>query len=149
MERFYRRNLPHWRNEGGPTIYLVTWRLASGQVNLGPSDRDLVASAVRYWEADRYELSAWVVMNDHVHVVVRPAAGRRLESLLHSWKSYSGGEMVRRYGRPGPVWQHESFDRILRSENEWREKVAYIAGNPWKRWPTLAHYPWVFPLSCP
>jgi REP-associated tyrosine transposase len=45
----------------------------------------------------------------------------------------------------GLVWQDESFDRIVRNEGELEQKFNYILGNPWKRWPSLDRYPWVWP----
>lgn len=53
--------------------------------------------------------------------------------------------MQREYGRRGRIWQDEYFDRIVRDEKEFAEKFNYIVGNPWKRWPELTHYGWVWP----
>ena len=33
------------------------------------------------------------------------------------------------------MWQNESFDRVVRDEEELREKVRYVCSNPLKRWP--------------
>jgi REP element-mobilizing transposase RayT len=145
MERFFRRDLAHWPVEGTSTTYFVTWRLARGQRDLVSSDRSLVASVLKHWDGARCNLSAWVVMNDHVHVVVTPTAHVRLEKLIHSWKSYSAGQMVRAYGRSGPVWQRGVSDQAIRDEMEWMRTVMYVSGNPWRRWPSLAEYPWVYP----
>jgi len=92
-----------------------------------------------------YALDAYVVMNDHVHVLVRPGDRIQLEKLVHSWKSFSTHELQRVWGRRGRVWQREYFDRIVRDEAEWLEKMAYIAHNPFKRWPECGGYRWVSP----
>jgi REP element-mobilizing transposase RayT len=68
----YRRNLPHWRQE--QATYFVTWRLARGQQELDGSERDLVGAAMRKFDAQRCELAAYVVMDDHVHALVTPLA---------------------------------------------------------------------------
>ena len=145
MERFYRRRLPHWRVDGSLADYFVTWRLASSQSDLSPTERDLVAESLTYWDPRACRVAAWVVMNDHVHVVVAPAVGVRLETLLHSWKSYTATRMVRGHGRAGPVWQREFYDRVIRGDEEFQKLIEYVCHNPWKRWPTLAEYRWVWP----
>jgi REP element-mobilizing transposase RayT len=70
MDELYRRKLLHWRTEGA--TYFVTWRLASEQSRLAPPECDLVAAAVRAFDGQRYRLAAWVVMDDHVHVLLTP-----------------------------------------------------------------------------
>ena len=51
MERVYRRQLPHWRNDGA--TYFITWRLARGQDELDSRERDLVASAICTFDGER------------------------------------------------------------------------------------------------
>src|SRR5438067_1612913 len=65
-----RRRLPHLRAFGA--TYFVTWRLAHGQPDLTHAERAIVAAAIRHFDGTRYALAAFVVMNDHVHVVVHP-----------------------------------------------------------------------------
>src|SRR6202521_5450697 len=89
----YRRNLPHWREDD--VIYFVTWRLAHAQAELAPDERDLVAGAIKHFDRRRYELVAYVVMNDHVHVLVRLMAGHSLEDVVRSWKSYCANRLMR------------------------------------------------------
>ncbi|HEY3383214.1 MAG TPA: transposase [Vicinamibacterales bacterium] len=145
MDRFYRRNLPHWREEHGTPAYFVTWRLARGQAALTDGERDVVADALRHFDGRRYQLIGFVVMDDHVHVVVVPRAGERLERLLHSWKSFTSHRFCRHGERRPPMWQDEYFDRLLRTDGELDEKLEYITGNPWKRWSNLKAYRWVWP----
>lgn len=144
MERFYRRRLPHWRIDAPLVTYFVTWRLPKGHSDLLPRERDVVAAAMKFWDGARCRLSCWVVMNDHVHVIVAPLANVRLEQLLHSWKSFSANRLMAE-GRPAPVWQHESFDRIIRSDAELVRTILYVCSNPLKRWPELTEYRWVWP----
>jgi putative transposase len=136
----YFRRLPHWRIDGA--TYFVTWRLRS-RPDLSPAERTLVSDALRHFEGERYHLLAWVVMNDHVHVLVYPFPGCELKQLLHSWKSYTANQLQRRFGRPGRVWLDESFDRVVRDENELMQKLYYILNNPFKRWSEIQHYDWV------
>ena len=141
--QIYCRNLPHWRMDGA--VYFVTWRLYPGRPELQADERRKVADALCCFENKRYELYAYVVMDDHVHVVLRPGENHALEQIVHSWKSFTANRLQRENARVGAVWQQESFDRIVRDENEWMEKIQYIMNNPLKRWPELPEYAWVRP----
>ena len=98
---------------------------------------------LRHFDGARYELIGYVVMNDHVHVL-GPEDKYRLEDIMHTWKSYSAHQIVDFYERRAPLWQHESFERIVRNKLELYEKMRYIADNPFKRWPNLDSYEWVW-----
>jgi putative transposase len=137
----YRRNLPHWRLAGA--TYFVTWRLGSGQVELSAEERSLIVDCLHHFDRKRYDLLAYVVMNDHVHALVTPTGNWKLEQLVHGWKSFSTHQLQHAHGRIGQVWQGEYFDRVVRDEAELLEKATYIAHNPWKRWPDLLGYPWL------
>jgi REP element-mobilizing transposase RayT len=137
----YRHRLPHWRGDGA--TYFVTWRVAKNMSELKPEERSLVATTLRHFCGLRYRLDAFVIMNDHVHVLVSPFDGQSLESIVHSWKSFSAHELQRQGFRQGSVWQDEYMDRIVRDEAEFTEKARYIANNPWKRWPGLKDYEWL------
>jgi len=137
----YRRVLPHWRLEGA--TYFVTWRLISGASLLVPEERSIVTRTLRFREGDTHRLLGFVVMDDHVHVPVEPSDGSPLEKLVHAWKSYTTRCFREQTGRKR-AWQREYFDRIIRDEDELREKMQYVLDNPWKRWPGLETYTWVW-----
>ncbi len=140
------RNLPHWQ-QGGQT-YFITFRLAHG--TLSEAERTLVLHACRHWDAERLELHAACVMPDHVHLILSPfekSPGQwyTLAEILHSLKSYSAHEMTKQHGRNAPVWQDESFDRILRP-GEFQETLAYLQHNPVNAGLARAwsEYPWTW-----
>jgi REP element-mobilizing transposase RayT len=139
--RAYRRFLPHWRTDGA--MYFVTWRSKPGQSALTVDERDQVAHSLQYFNGARYELFAYVVMDDHVHVVVQPLPGFELERIVQAWKSLSTLSM-QRGPRRGRVWRREYFDRIIRDDEEFAAKIEYVLGNAAKRWPGLEHYPWTW-----
>ena len=89
-----------------------------------------VESALLHFQGERYGLSAWCVMPNHVHVVVTPFAGFSLGKILHSWKSFTAHVINQRLGRRGPLWQEESFDHVIRNVDEFRRFVAYTEMNP-------------------
>ena len=129
----YRRNLPHLQ-EGG-SAYWVTFRTSSGK--LTQAEQTIVLDACRHWHGERLELHAGVIMPDHVHLLfspfeIAPGKWHSLAEILHSIKSFSAHAIAKHRGSPGPVWQDESFDRRIRSIEEFTEKLQYIAQNPVK-----------------
>jgi putative transposase len=136
----YRRKLPHWRL-GGST-YFVTWRLAKSQSALNPEERTLVVNAIQHFVGERYALLAYVVMDDHVHILVEPWEPFSLQKIVHALKSFSANRLQKDFGRIGAIWQREYYDRIVRDEAELEEKAEYILGNPARRWPALEKYQW-------
>ena len=106
-----------------------------------------MAAALKAFEGQRYELLVYVVMNDHVHALLAPFAPYELQGILHSWKSFTAHQMQHQHQRFGRVWQDEYFDRIVRDDQEFVQKLEYIVENPWKRWPDIDQYPWIWPVQ--
>jgi REP element-mobilizing transposase RayT len=136
-----RRRLPHWSYEG--SVYFLTWRLSQKQSELSAEERDMVAQALRHFESERYQLFCYVIMNDHVHVLVRILESDSPSKTIHTWKSYTANRMQRLFNRKGTIWQDEYFDRIIRNEKEFYDTANYIVRNPLKRWGT-EEYKWIW-----
>ena len=111
-----RRRLPHWTLKG--STYYVTWHLAETVLSLTPEEKDIIVKALLHFQDERYSLLCYVVMDDHVHLVVRPLSEYRLGSLVHSWKSYTANEINKQRGAKGRLWQADRFDRTIRNEKE-------------------------------
>jgi len=132
MEPFYRRHLPHWRQD--QATYFVTWRLARGQRELDSSERELVATAVKSFRSQPYEIAAYVVMDDHVHALLAPLPAYKLRSILHLWKSFNTRQMQREHRRFGRVWQE-----VLRSDRaRWQGICTEARLHHWKSMEALA-----------
>ncbi len=95
-----------------------------------PLNADIVHGALRFFEGLRYALDEFVVMPNHVHVIVKPLPGHGLADILHAWKSYTANRINRRLGRTGQLWQHESYDHIVRNESAMEAIRRYIRANP-------------------
>ena len=96
----------------------------------------IVAGALRHFDRARYELHAWCVMPNHVHVAVHLLKGADLPRVVQCWKSFTS----HRIGL-GQIWQREYFDRTIRTPAEYAEVVRYIRANPAKA--RLSDWPWV------
>ncbi len=104
---------------------------------------EIVANALRHFDGSRYGLLAWCVMPNHVHVVLNPSASYGLSEILHSWKSFTAKEANASLGRTGPFWQKESYDHIVRDDEELARTIRYVGENPSKA--GLRNWRWVWP----
>ena len=111
----------HWLDQGHGSCLLRDSRVA-----------EVVAQALRFFDGQRYHLDTFVIMPNHVHVLVQPLTGYSLTKIIHSWKSYTAREINKLLGRSGAVWMQESFDRIVRDWDALLRCRAYIARNPEK-----------------
>jgi putative transposase len=78
-----------------------------------------------------YELGAYVVMANHVHLLIRPLIAP--DRLLKSLKGATARAANRLLGRTGePFWQKESYDHCVRNRIEFEKIRMYIETNPVK-----------------
>ena len=167
---YYARRLPHWHPDGA--LFFVTWRLYGTLPHVARShaprsfliwDRQLetapagprwlsvpevarsVSQVLRLsatdWEL--CDLRAWVIMPNHVHVLLEPR--RPLVRVLQSIKSASARSANRILSRAGrPFWQDESFDHWVRNPDQEQRIVRYIESNPVSAGLTAtpASWPW-------
>ena len=95
-----------------------------------PEIADLVENAIKFFHGSRYELMAWCVMPNHVHVVVHPTSGFELSDITHSWKSYTAHQANKLLNRTGVFWQPEPYDHLIRDEDDLEHSVEYVLANP-------------------
>ena len=92
---------------------------------------EMIVQALRYGESKLrlYELHAWVVMANHVHVLLRPRVS--LAQITRSLKGFTARQANEILGRTGKrFWQEESYDHWVRNEEEFCRIAAYIENNP-------------------
>ncbi len=77
-----------------------------------------------------YQLIAWAIMPNHVHVLIATKAGIRLADIVKQWKGASAHAINQVTGRSGRLWQREYWDRFIRDEAHFLRTQAYIEGNP-------------------
>jgi putative transposase len=152
----HERHLPHWQPEGAALF--ITWRLhgssprVPAQIGHQPfalTDQELdkaatgprwlhdervaqcVANALKYGEKELhlYELRAWVLMTNHVHILIYPEAN--MSKITKSIKNFSARQANAILGLTGrPFWQEESYDHWVRGPEELEKTVRYIEENP-------------------
>ncbi|OQY73825.1 MAG: hypothetical protein B6D44_06140 [Ignavibacteriales bacterium UTCHB2] len=92
----------------------------------------IIADAFLHFNNERYVLDDWVIMPNHVHLLVKPVKGFTIPQLTHSWKSYTANVINKTIGGSGQLWLHESYDHIVRNESSFFAIKNYIRNNPVK-----------------
>ena len=97
-----------------------------------PEVASIIKECLEFGEGKRYDLLAWCVMPNHVHVVLRPRGGEELEKILHTWKSVTANRINALLNRNGELWQKETYDHLVRDEEDFRNQLRYVLENPEK-----------------
>jgi REP element-mobilizing transposase RayT len=129
-----RRRLPHWE-EPGATYFVRFSLLRPPVVDLTRGDLGAeVVSALKAYDGARYWLYDYVVMPDHVHAILQPivAEGKTepLWRIMQNLKSWLARRINALVGRSGPVWLEETYDHIVRDQDDYEGVAAYIFHNP-------------------
>ncbi|MCK9155413.1 MAG: transposase [Paludibacteraceae bacterium] len=95
-----------------------------------PEIREIVNNAFYFFNEKKYILHSFVIMPNHVHVLVELLGENKINEILHSWKSFTANQINKKTGRSDKFWMRESFDRIIRDESHYKKVVSYITNNP-------------------
>jgi putative transposase len=112
---------------------------------------EVVAEALHYRDSKVYRLDAYCIMWNHVHTVFSPFLAEKdlrevlspaglifmsknppLNAIMKSLKGYSAWEANRVLGRKGTFWEQESYDHVVRDDEELDRVVKYVLNNPVK-----------------
>ena len=78
---------------------------------------------MRYEDGGGYSLGEFVIMPNHVHVLLHVPDGGELSTILQAWKSISARKINSVLRRRGSLWQTEPFDHIVRDASHYRRFV--------------------------
>ncbi len=87
-----------------------------------------IATLFRHRDAGRFLLHAFVVMPDHVHVLMTPAIDRSTSKCIQFIKG--GYSHAVREQSPGEVWHSGSHEHRIRDADDFAAQKQYIASNP-------------------
>ena len=90
----------------------------------------IVSDSFDHFNGDRYELTDYVVMPNHVHVLVAFPDEAALLKQCTSWKHFTATRINKVLGLSGPLWQQDGFDHLVRSPESFDHFRRYIADNP-------------------
>jgi REP element-mobilizing transposase RayT len=89
----------------------------------------MVVAAIRFRELRHYQLHSYVVMPNHVHLLMTPLV--EVCKVMQSLKRFTAREGNQMLGLTGhPFWQDESYDRLVRNDTEFERITDYSAMNP-------------------
>jgi len=146
-----RRKLPHWEDDGA--VYFVTPvtdAAFSGSLTT-PELASAIVEVLHHDDGRRYDLHAYVIMPDHMHLLFQPlprdGSCVSLSEIMHAIKGVSAHRINRLLQREGAVWEVESHDRAVRDEREYHSKWWYIRRNPVRAGlvQTPEDWPWLWP----
>src|SRR5262249_28501578 len=84
-----------------------------------------------YFHNQQYLLDDWVVMPNHVHLILWPMPNHTLSEILRSRKRQTARQANLILERTGETfWQHESYDHWIRNDEEKFRIRRYIRNNP-------------------
>ena len=108
-----------------------------------PAIAKIVEDSLRFRHEIDYDLLAWVVMPNHVHLLVR-VRHVPLARLVGSWKGYSATAANKLLQRQGPFWEQSYWDTYMRDTAHETQTRRYIENNPVKAKlvSTPAEWPW-------
>jgi putative transposase len=123
-----RRSFKRWERalesaKGGPS-WLSDQRVAA-----------MVAESVHHRDGKAYDLDAFCILNNHMHIVFTPCLDadgscRSLSSIMHSLKRHTARQANLLLEREGEFWQHENYDHLVRDDADWRRIITYVLNNP-------------------
>lgn len=90
-----------------------------------------IRSPLLHDDGKRYELDSFVIMPNHVHILVR-LQDTPPEKLMQTWKSVTSHRINESLKRKGILWQARYWDRLLRSKAHFRKTHDYTLKNPEK-----------------
>jgi len=95
-----------------------------------PAMSALVGESLLHFDGDRYLMTDYVVMPNHVHLLVAFRDEDAMQKQCESWKRYTGRRINAAFAQTGVFWQVEQFDHLVRSPEQFEHYRRYIADNP-------------------
>ena len=99
-----------------------------------PELSEIVGASLEFHHAERLWTGDYIIMPNHVHLLMTPIAGNQMQDILKSIKNFTGARINQALNQDGTLWQRDSYDHIVRDIDQLRAFQRYIANNP-----TTAH----------
>ncbi|MDO9300962.1 MAG: hypothetical protein Q7T89_06240, partial [Anaerolineales bacterium] len=110
-----------------------------------PEIAEIIKEALLYRNGREYDLFAFCIMSNHVHVVFKPLESKSdwqsdlptssytpLNKIMQSLKRHTARKANIILGREGTFWQDESYDHVIRDNGEFERIINYVLENPVK-----------------
>ena len=113
-------------------VYFVTtdtWQRRAIFSKAGPG-QILLDQILNSRERGFYQLHAFVIMPNHLHLMLTPGENKTLEKAMQMIKGGSAHRIGKELQYQFPVWHTGFHDRWVRDAKEYRETLRYIEQNP-------------------
>ncbi|NBC64577.1 MAG: hypothetical protein GVY07_02785 [Bacteroidetes bacterium] len=107
-----------------------------------PKIAQIIEESIHYRDDHKYDLYAYCIMSNHVHIVFKHIENHQIKSsskslppitrILKNLKSYTAIQANRFLKREGAFWHEESYDRLIRNNSELENIIKYTLNNPVK-----------------
>ena len=102
-----------------------------------PVIAEIITTAFHFYDSSLYELQAYCVMPNHVHLLILPllqASGKHahVSDIVRRIKGYTSKQIKAKTPADGAVWRADYFDRFIRDDKDRYNVVEYILNNPLK-----------------
>jgi putative transposase len=96
-----------------------------------PEFAEVVRRTLLHFDGQRYDLERFVIMPNHIHLLVQMRSGWSLRKQCRSWMQFSATRIHKVSQSSGHFWA-EPFDHVVRDEKQFEYLREYIAENPVK-----------------
>ncbi|MDO4411427.1 MAG: transposase [Akkermansia sp.] len=114
----YRKRIEEWLNQGIGNCLLRQKKYAQ-----------FVVDVWKFYEQKDYDLLAWVVMPNHVHVLLNLYDSANIGKVIRRWKSYSAYKINNIKNSTGEIWMNDYYDRFIRDRKHLENTLSYIRKN--------------------
>ena len=132
------------------TLTIIEWI----DIFTKPEYFQVIIDSLKYCRKNKgFKLYEYVIMTNHIHLIVRAKEGHKLSQIISDFKKYTTREILsllekdnRRYilnlfknsfakkiGYEKQIWQRENYPEVIMSDKFLREKIKYIYKNPVKK----------------
>ncbi|MFI5128256.1 MAG: REP-associated tyrosine transposase [Candidatus Acidiferrales bacterium] len=122
---------PRHRTAPGSS-YFVTTKCWQGRCvfQMPETAQILVETLLHYRDEKAYFLHEFVLMPDHLHLLITPSASASLEKAVQLIKGGSSRCIHKQGNQAIEIWQKGFYDWTIRDANDWNARVQYIRMNP-------------------
>jgi REP element-mobilizing transposase RayT len=115
-------------------IFFVTSNLVDGLAHFKESEYSVLLKCIdRARNRLGFLLCGYVLMPDHWHALIWCRDPLTISRVMEDLKSTSSREINQSRHRKGTLWQHQFWDRFVRGQKEFHERLEYMHYNPLRR----------------
>ena len=77
-----------------------------------------------------FKLHGFVIMPNHLHLLVTPSEKGDISRIMHDFKSHTSQVINKNFNRKKPLWQEGFYEHVIRDKFDFNRKMDYIHKNP-------------------